>query len=58
MSGNKSKTTSSSGVIAVKVDDLTVAYNYKPVLWDNYLDIPKGILMANIVIVNALKLIK
>ena len=26
--------------IAVKVDDLTVAYNYKPVLWDIDLEIP------------------
>ena len=32
--------------IAVKVDDLTVAYNYKPVLWDIDLEIPEGILMA------------
>ena len=32
--------------IAVKIDDLTVAYNYKPVLWDIDLKIPEGILMA------------
>jgi len=32
--------------IAVNVDDLTVAYNYKPVLWDIDLAIPEGILMA------------
>jgi len=32
--------------IAVAVDDLTVAYNYKPVLWDIDLSIPKGVLMA------------
>ncbi|QAA82067.1 metal ABC transporter ATP-binding protein [Aequorivita sp. H23M31] len=32
--------------IAVKVDDLTVAYNYKPVLWDIDLSVPEGILMA------------
>ncbi len=32
--------------IAVKVDDLTVAYNYKPVLWDIDLEIPEGVLMA------------
>jgi manganese/zinc/iron transport system ATP- binding protein len=32
--------------IAVKVDDLTVAYNYKPVLWDIDLQIPQGVLMA------------
>ena len=33
-------------VLAVKVDDLTVAYNYKPVLWDIDLEIPEGVLMA------------
>ena len=32
--------------IAVQVDDLTVAYNYKPVLWDIDLEIPEGVLMA------------
>lgn len=32
--------------IAVKVDDLTVAYNYKPVLWDIDLTVPEGVLMA------------
>jgi len=32
--------------IAVKIDDLTVAYNYKPVLWDIDLSIPEGVLMA------------
>lgn len=32
--------------IAVQVDDLTVAYKYKPVLWDIDLAIPEGILMA------------
>lgn len=31
---------------AVTVDDLTVAYNYKPVLWDIDLAIPEGVLMA------------
>lgn len=31
---------------AVTVDDLTVAYKYKPVLWDIDLVIPEGILMA------------
>lgn len=31
---------------AVTIDDLTVAYNYKPVLWDIDLTIPKGVLMA------------
>src|SRR4030065_843665 len=32
--------------LAVTVDDLTVAYKYKPVLWDIDLNIPEGILMA------------
>ena len=32
--------------IAVRIDDLTVAYNYKPVLWDIDLVIPEGVLMA------------
>jgi manganese/zinc/iron transport system ATP- binding protein len=32
--------------IAIAVDDLTVAYNYKPVLWDIDLSIPEGVLMA------------
>lgn len=32
--------------IAIKVDDLTVAYNFKPVLWDIDLSIPEGVLMA------------
>jgi manganese/zinc/iron transport system ATP- binding protein len=31
---------------AVQIDDLTVAYNYKPVLWDIDLIIPEGVLMA------------
>ena len=32
--------------IAIQIDDLTVAYKYKPVLWDIDLAIPEGILMA------------
>lgn len=32
--------------IAIQVDDLTVAYNYKPVLWDIDLKIPEGVMMA------------
>ena len=35
-----------SNTIAVQIDDLTVAYNYKPVLWDIDLEIPEGVLMA------------
>lgn len=32
--------------LAVKVEDLTVAYNTKPALWDVDIDIPEGVLMA------------
>lgn len=32
--------------IAVQIDDLTVAYNYKPVLWDVDLQVPEGVMMA------------
>ena len=32
--------------LAIKIDDLTVAYNYKPVLWDIDLSVPEGVLMA------------
>lgn len=32
--------------LAISVDDLTVAYNYKPVLWDIDLKVPEGVLMA------------
>ena len=35
-----------SDPIAIQVDDLTVAYNYKPVLWDIDLQVPEGVLMA------------
>lgn len=35
-----------SSIDAVKIDDLTVAYKYKPVLWDIDLSIPEGVLMA------------
>ena len=31
---------------AIQVDDLTVAYDFKPVLWDIDLVIPEGVLMA------------
>ena len=31
---------------AIQIDDLTVAYDYKPVLWDIDLTIPEGVLMA------------
>lgn len=32
--------------LAVQVHDLTVAYYYKPVLWDIDLEVPEGVLMA------------
>lgn len=32
--------------LAVSIDDLTVAYHTKPVVWDVSLDIPEGVLMA------------
>ncbi len=32
--------------LAIQIDDLTVAYNYKPVLWDIDLVVPEGVLMA------------
>lgn len=31
---------------AIRVHDLTVAYDYKPVLWDIHLEVPEGVLMA------------
>jgi len=32
--------------LALEVDDLTVAYNSKPALWDVDLEVPEGVLMA------------
>lgn len=32
--------------LAIKIEDLTVAYKHKPVLWDINLSIPQGVLMA------------
>ena len=32
--------------IILKIEDLTVAYDDKPVLWDIDLNVPKGALMA------------
>src|SRR5690625_2834441 len=34
------------GKYAIEVNDLTVAYDYKPVLWDIDLKIPEGVMMA------------
>lgn len=42
----KQLATSSEPPAAIRVDDLTVAYKYKPVLWDIDLQVPEGILMA------------
>ena len=35
-----------SDKIAIKVEDLTIAYNHTPVLWDIDLTVQKGVLMA------------
>lgn len=32
--------------LAIEINDLTVAYNYKPVLWDIDLEVPEGVMMA------------
>lgn len=37
---------SSANNYALEIDDLTVAYNSKPVLWDIDLRVPQGVLMA------------
>lgn len=39
-------TETDKGPIALSVDDLTVAYNSKPAIWDVDLDVPEGVLMA------------
>lgn len=39
-------TRSEGGPPAIKVDDLTVAYGEKPVLWDVDVEVPSGVLMA------------
>jgi manganese/zinc/iron transport system ATP- binding protein len=38
--------TNTSQKIALTVDDLTVAYNSKPAVWDVDLEVPEGVLMA------------
>jgi manganese/zinc/iron transport system ATP- binding protein len=35
-----------NNIPAIQIDDLTVAYDYKPVLWDIDLVIPEGVLLA------------
>jgi manganese/zinc/iron transport system ATP- binding protein len=42
----KTQTSAPSGELAIKVEDLTVAYRDKPVLWDVDFDVPPGVLMA------------
>ncbi len=39
-------TETNTHVSAIKIEDLTVAYRDKPVLWDVDLDVPAGVLMA------------
>src|SRR5262245_10111634 len=40
--------TDASGTPALEVEDLTVAYREKPVLWDIDLTVPQGVLMAGV----------
>ena len=35
-----------SGTTALEIDDLTVAYNSRPAIWDIDLQVPEGVLMA------------
>ncbi len=44
LNGNSKTQTASHAALAV--DDLTVAYNSKPALWDVDLEVPEGVLMA------------
>ncbi|MFW5771704.1 MAG: metal ABC transporter ATP-binding protein [Phototrophicaceae bacterium] len=46
MSRHNSKTHDTQGRVALQVDDLTVAYNSQPALWDVDLEVPEGVLMA------------
>jgi len=45
---NNDKSNSQAGIekLALKVEDLTVAYRDKPVLWDIDVEVPAGVLMA------------
>ncbi|MEM7738772.1 MAG: manganese ABC transporter ATP-binding protein, partial [Deinococcota bacterium] len=40
------KTITHEPTLAVHVEDLTVSYHSKPVLWDIDLDVPPGVLAA------------
>jgi len=44
--GNNPEPDETKRPIALSVDDLTVAYNSKPAIWDVDLDVPEGVLMA------------
>jgi manganese/zinc/iron transport system ATP- binding protein len=46
MSGQNGHTAAQQPVIALAVDDLTVAYHSKPAIWDVDLQVPEGVLMA------------
>jgi manganese/zinc/iron transport system ATP- binding protein len=46
MSSNNGRVNEQKGPIALSIDDLTVAYNSKPAIWDVDLDVPEGVLMA------------
>lgn len=46
MSGENGQSNSENRRIALSVDDLTVAYNSKPAIWDIDLEVPEGVLMG------------
>ncbi|MCC9645298.1 ABC transporter ATP-binding protein [Rhodopirellula sp. JC740] len=46
ISGDRSSAQAQTNSIALKVDDLTVAYHRKPVIWDVELEIPAGNLVG------------
>ena len=46
MSRHNGNTHENHNRIALQVDDLTVAYNSQPALWDVDLEVPEGVLMA------------
>ena len=46
MSKNNGRVNEQERPIALSIDDLTVAYNSKPAIWDVDLDVPEGVLMA------------
>jgi manganese/zinc/iron transport system ATP- binding protein len=45
-STNESSNGKHSAALALEIDDLTVAYNSKPALWDVDVRVPEGVLMA------------